>query len=73
LLETFWKTVSKDSEYGRTPLLLAAENGHDEVVKQLLVAGKVDVDSYSYGRMPLSWAGRNGHEVVAKQLLETAR
>ena len=36
---------SKDTKYGRTPLLLAAGNGYKVVVKALLAMGKVDVDS----------------------------
>src|SRR5947199_973908 len=66
---------SKDSEYGRTPLLWAARNGHEAVVKLLLATGKADVDSKDskYGRTPLSWAAENGHEAVVKLLLATGK
>ena len=55
---------------GRTPLLLAAQKGHEAVVKLLLETSKVNVNSKDDmdGRTPLSWAARNGHEVVVKLL-----
>jgi ankyrin repeat protein len=60
----------KDS-YGRTPLLWAAERGHENVVKLLLEqsAGLNSMDS-EYGRTPLSWAAKNLHEIVVQLLLE---
>jgi ankyrin repeat protein len=60
---------SKD-DYGRTPLALAAEEGHEAVAKLLLATGNVDVDSKdSTGWTALLWAARNGHETVVKLLL----
>lgn len=60
----------KDS-YGRTPLLWAAERGHENVVNLLLEqgAGLNSMDS-EYGRTPLSWAAKNLHKVVVQLLLE---
>jgi ankyrin repeat protein len=63
---------SKDN-YGQTPLLWAAESGHEAVVKLLLEMGKADVDCNCNGRTPLSYAAENGHEAVVKLLLETGR
>ncbi|RYP09021.1 hypothetical protein DL764_001517 [Monosporascus ibericus] len=61
----------KDS-YGRTPLLWAAENGHEAVVKLLLATEGVEADSKEiYGQTPLSRAAENGHEAVVKLLLAT--
>jgi ankyrin repeat protein len=45
LLETGKVEVNSKSEFGRTPLSWAAENGHEAVVKLLLETGKVEVDS----------------------------
>ncbi|KAF2257810.1 ankyrin [Lojkania enalia] len=64
----------KGREYGRTPLSLAAENGHDAVVKLLLETGKVDADSKGrYNQTPISWAAGNGHNAMVKLLLETGK
>jgi ankyrin repeat protein len=59
----------KDDD-GYTPLLLAAVNGDEAVVKQLLEKG-ADLESKDDDcRTPLSWAARSGHEAGVKLLLE---
>ena len=56
--------------YGRTPLSRAAENGHEAVVRLLLVEDGVNPDAKDrYRRTPLSWAAENGHEAVVRLLL----
>jgi len=58
-------------KYGQTPILLAAEEGHEGVVTLLL--GRKDVKSdkpNNDGQTPLHRAARNGHEGVVKILLE---
>lgn len=60
---------------GLTPLLWAARNGYDAVVRELLRKGGTGIDldlkDGEYGQTPLSWATKNGHEAVVKLLLET--
>ncbi|KAF2183575.1 ankyrin [Zopfia rhizophila CBS 207.26] len=57
--------------YGWTPLLWAARNGHEAVVKLLLAKDVVDPDSEDtyFGQTPLSWAAERGQEAVVKLLL----
>ena len=63
-----------DEEHcGSTPLCIAAEEGHEGVVEQLLKAG-ADVNKYkdndSIRATPLCMAAKHGHEGVVDQLLE---
>ncbi|KAM0542086.1 hypothetical protein ACHAO7_010151 [Fusarium culmorum] len=54
---------------GWMPLGLAAENGHEAIVKLLLGTGKVDPDAKNaYRQTPLSQAAMNGHEATVKLL-----
>ncbi|KAK2805360.1 hypothetical protein FQN51_000186 [Onygenales sp. PD_10] len=59
----------------QTPLLLAAENGHADIVRRFLALGdKIDVNAKDKsGRTALSWAAVRDHEEVAKLLLADAR
>jgi ankyrin repeat protein len=53
---------------------LAAENGHEAVVRLLLATTGVDPDLRdSDGRTPLSRAAQKGHEAVVKLLLAQER
>jgi hypothetical protein len=64
---------SRDAAFGQTPLSWAAKGGHLAVVKLLVKAAGVEVDSNDwYNQTPLSWAAGNGHESVVELLLETA-
>ncbi|KAJ4348089.1 uncharacterized protein N0V89_009461 [Didymosphaeria variabile] len=62
------------SDDGRTPVSLAAENGHFEAVRFFIGSYGVDPNSKSRtpfykGRTPLSWASGNGHYAVVEYLL----
>ena len=68
-----WKYINPDKRdhHGKTPLMWAAEYGHDSVVKLLL--GRKDVShdgSDNDGRTPLSWAAEYGRDGIVKLLLE---
>ncbi|RYP20837.1 hypothetical protein DL765_002571 [Monosporascus sp. GIB2] len=58
----------------QSPLLYAAENGFEGVVKLLLETGKVDANlKDKVGRTPLSYAAEKGHGSIVKLLLETRK
>jgi len=62
---------NKPDKYGQTPILLAAEDGHEGVVKLLLRRSDVKPDAADgYGRTPLLLASSKGREEVVKLLLE---
>ena len=55
---------------GWTALMLAAQNGHEQVARVLLEAGAVVGAQNNDGSTALMHAARNGHEQVARVLLE---
>ena len=73
-LQTGMVDVNSTAWMVDSPLLFAANNGHEAVVKLLLQTGAVDVNSTNWiGESPLSLAACRGHEAVIKLLLQTGR
>jgi len=70
LIEMGYYDINGKDFLGRTPLVWAANNGHEGVVKILLGREEVNPDKPgSNGRTPLSFAAGRGHEGVVKVLL----
>ena len=63
--------TNRVDESGVTPLIWAAMNGYEAVVKLLLGRKEINPDRPDDGhrRTPLSWAAGNGHGAVVKLLL----
>jgi hypothetical protein len=66
--------VNKENKSGSTSFLLAAQNGHVEIVRELLQDKRVDVNKRSdCGSTPFLRATDNGHVEVLKVLLQDKR
>ena len=62
--------VNRGGSYRWTPLMLAADNGHDQIVRELIRAG-ADVNGKDKDKQTaLHWASRRGHSIVIKTLAE---
>ncbi|KAJ5552381.1 hypothetical protein N7494_001759 [Penicillium frequentans] len=62
--------IEVKDEDGRTALSLAAEYGHEGIVKMLLQRGALIDGDGRGGQTPLSWAATNQHHGIMKVLLE---
>ncbi|KAL6831934.1 hypothetical protein V8C40DRAFT_285364 [Trichoderma camerunense] len=61
-----------EDSYSRTPLSLAAENGHEAIVRLLLNKGANPKATDHSGLTPLSWATSGRHEAIVR-LLNTSK
>ena len=57
---------------GATPLYIASEKGHLEVVRELLVRGALPGVAANSGATALSRATAEGHAAIAQQLRASA-
>jgi ankyrin repeat protein len=55
--------------YGGSLLFLACQNGHIDLVAQLLSQEYIEINAISHGASPLFIACQNGHSEIVKQLL----
>ena len=62
--------VNQADERSSTPLNIASEKGHTDVVKLLLTKDGVDINkAWEKGGTPLYFACQNGHTAVVELLL----
>jgi len=61
--------VNKADDDGDTLLYMAAEEGHEAVVKALIEAGADVNKADNDGKTPLYMAAQEGHEAVVKALI----
>jgi len=71
LLETSGANKDLADEYGYTPLHLACEQGHVEVVRRLIESGANKDLADKYGETPLHIACIEGHLEVARLLIQS--
>ncbi|EQC25948.1 TKL protein kinase [Saprolegnia diclina VS20] len=65
--ERDWTASAHDD--GPTPLFVAAQNGHLDVVEVLVCTGKASVDVAFEGETPLFTAAKHGHAHIIERLL----
>ena len=61
--------VNRANESGQTPLIVAARDGHEGIVKVLLKAGADANKANTVDWTPLALAAKYGHEAIARALL----
>ena len=74
LLLEWGAAVNAQDPGGWTPLMRAAEKGHEAVVELLLLEWRAAVEvTDEDGCTPLMWAAENGHEAVARAAAREGR
>ena len=62
--------VDSQDEYGKTPLMVAAENGNTGIARLLIDKGANLNARSNYGDTPLTWSAYKGHVDTVKLLVE---
>ena len=62
--------INKATDNGRTPLLFAAQENHEAVVRALIEAGADVNKARGDGVTPLLFAAYTGHEAVVRALIK---
>ena len=77
ILEHFKMSKLERDDFGKTPVHMAAKNGHTEVVQILSDyfddPNASDNEGSSYGWTPISLAAKNGHMEIVKILLDSIK
>jgi hypothetical protein len=67
--EAIQDVINTRNFYDKTPLMIAAENGHRDNVNILLTLAPVDMTANKKGETALTLAIKNGHHEIARQLI----
>lgn len=69
IIEINSSTINDTDKDGNSPLHLAAQNGHSDVIKYLLKCGAAVDDKNAKGLTPVDCAASSGHTDAVKALL----
>jgi ankyrin repeat protein len=70
IVQLFLDDIEREDDVGRTPLHIAADAGHDDVV-QLLLKANANIEARTFsGQTALNYAAVTGHASIAELLLD---